>query len=120
MNEFVGVGGIDTAEHSAKSGSKKTIQGPLSLAANPAIPEQSIAGISIAAGSPLVLQKNKTYRVVGTGDWNLRMFSSGTTAPVVTAADALVAAKTAIIVKTDLWDTIATLGAGTIQATELA
>lgn len=120
MNQFVGVGGIDTAEHSAKSGSKKTILGPLTLAANPANEDQSIATITASAGSPLTLLRGKTYRVIGTADWHMRMYNTGTIAPTVTTSDVLIPAKTPVTIKADIWDVIGTAGSGTIIAVELA
>lgn len=117
---FVGVGGIDTAEHASKAGAKKTVPGPLSLAADPSVASQSIAPITASAGSPLVLTKGKTYRVIGTADWYLRMYNSGAAVPVVGTSDVLVPAKTEIIIKAEPWDIIGTAGSGTIQAVEMA
>lgn len=120
MKNALGVEGTEISEHSSISRAKKIIQGPTSFQRHPTLDHRSNLAVSAAIGTDLTLLRGKMYRVIATGNCNIALYDSGANVPVVaTTSDPYLPQNTPIVILTSEWDTIASVGTGTIQAAEI-
>jgi hypothetical protein len=118
-NQFGNNGQVEYVEHSHKSGAKKVINGPLTLAIDPASALKTIDPIQAATGTSIQLLRNKAYRVISDVAFRFRMtIGSGT----AVATDTYVPANTPIVISTrdfDYISTVAVAAAGFINCVEV-
>lgn len=115
----------DWDEHSVASRAKKVIPGPASFQAADASKERSIAPIAAAVGAAaidLTLLQGKAYRVIADVDvWFILKANTTVAGAAVVGADIYLPAKTAMVIKTDIWTVVNCVAsvAGKIQAVEV-